>query len=409
MSQTASSSAPARPSATFTLKAVITPIFTCASRHDSTRAAAAGFTSAVRLAPGCPRMIRSGPAVTKPQSTMSRVLHNNTGWLVPGMGKNVYVTALTSVPFGEWFTLEAIADGNTFALLVNGKSSGYHVPGNPNLGVSRGHIALQQYSPESVIEFRRIQLNRRTRKISKEIGCLRGHSGRVNRVTFLPDGLRILSGGFNLEHVIENGSNWVRGGFDNTVQLWEVASGRHLLTLTEDASGGVGVLAISSESRYVASSDELRRFVWDLTTGRRINRFPENKSLANGVGTKPQLLFLGTTDESWPLPQTAVWSFGTWAQKGNYPQLPSRPDLSRGVNSRVQLSVPIESISSPAVELGWLSSGTCRTVRNCRPLLVTREGFAEWLARRMVGSSCPPGGTTRLAYGTPPPGKRSSN
>jgi hypothetical protein len=80
----------------------------------------------------------------------------------------VFVTQFTRVPSGQWFTLEVIAEGNAFALLVNGKSSGYHV--DPKRRFSSGHIALQQYSPETAIEFRKIEikeLNRSNQRIPR--------------------------------------------------------------------------------------------------------------------------------------------------------------------------------------------------------------------------------------------------
>ena len=62
---------------------------------------------------------------------------------------------------------------------------------------STGHIALQQFSPETVIEFRKIEvkeLNRLENKDPREIWSSQSHRGRVNRVAFSPDGLGILSG-----------------------------------------------------------------------------------------------------------------------------------------------------------------------------------------------------------------------
>ena len=52
----------------------------------------------------------------------SRVVRNITGGLYPGVGNALFVTKPTTVPFGQWFTLEVIADGGALAVLVDGKS-----------------------------------------------------------------------------------------------------------------------------------------------------------------------------------------------------------------------------------------------------------------------------------------------
>ena len=184
----------------------------------------------------------------------ARIVRNSTGGFYPGVGHDVFTTKFTTVPFGEWFTLEVIADGNVFDLFVNGTSSGYNAVGKNHF--ASGHIALQQFSPETVIEFRKIEikeLNLPTQKDPKEIGRFLGHHARVNRVGFSPDGLQILSGGHHIEHVRRTGgTHWFLGS-GYTVRLWEVASGRNLFAMPGDGVT-VEALTFSSDGRYAASS-----------------------------------------------------------------------------------------------------------------------------------------------------------
>ena len=102
----------------------------------------------------------------------SRIERSSTGGLYPGKGNEMFLASLgdvTRLPFGQWFTLDVIADGEAIAILVNGKTTAYHVD-RGRRGYSSGHIALQQYSPETVIEFRKVEikeLNRSNQESSR--------------------------------------------------------------------------------------------------------------------------------------------------------------------------------------------------------------------------------------------------
>ena len=76
----------------------------------------------------------------------------------------------TKVPSGRWFRLDVIVEGQSVAALVDGKSTGFHVDRKSRF--ASGHIALQQYSAKSAIEFRKIEikeLNRVDQKDPKEV------------------------------------------------------------------------------------------------------------------------------------------------------------------------------------------------------------------------------------------------
>ena len=60
------------------------------------------------------------------------------------------------VPPGEWFTQEVIAEGNHIIIKVNGKTTADYT--DDKRLFTRGHLALQQHNPQTVAEFRKIEI-----------------------------------------------------------------------------------------------------------------------------------------------------------------------------------------------------------------------------------------------------------
>ena len=83
-----------------------------------------------------------------------------------------------------------------------------------------------------------------------EVRTLRGHSASLEAVAFSPDGKRIAS-----------------GADDGVIKIWDAASGAELKTL-RGHRGWIGSIAFSPDGRYMASSgrDAIVR-VWDATEG----------------------------------------------------------------------------------------------------------------------------------------------
>ena len=122
-----------------------------------------------------------------------------------------------------------IADDNILSVLLDGKTTAYHV--DPKRRYVSGHIALQQHDPRPLIEFRKIEireLNRPDQKDPREIRRFVGHHTRVSQVAFSPDDRTILSGGNSEEVAIPgNGADteWLMG-HGNTLRLWDTETGR---------------------------------------------------------------------------------------------------------------------------------------------------------------------------------------
>ncbi len=85
-----------------------------------------------------------------------------TGSLYPGGGFNppradrekVCVMEQLHKP-DEWFTQDVIADGNHIIIKVNGKKTVDYV--DQNNTYMKGHFALQQHDPKTVVKFRKIE------------------------------------------------------------------------------------------------------------------------------------------------------------------------------------------------------------------------------------------------------------
>ncbi|QTR50994.1 WD40 domain-containing protein [Candidatus Thiothrix anitrata] len=106
--------------------------------------------------------------------------------------------------------------------------------------------------------------------------------GQVNALAYSPDG-----------KVIASGSG------DNTVRLWEAATGKELKTLSGH-SDSVYALAYSPDGKVIASgSDDNTVRLWDAATGKALNTFnghsdsvstlaysPDGKVIASGSGDK---------------------------------------------------------------------------------------------------------------------------
>ena len=71
-----------------------------------------------------------------------------------GSGKAVVPIKETLVPSGDWFTLEVIAQDNHIEIKVNGGK----VASRDDSHFAKGHIAVQQIEPQTVIEIRKLEL-----------------------------------------------------------------------------------------------------------------------------------------------------------------------------------------------------------------------------------------------------------
>jgi WD40 repeat protein/uncharacterized caspase-like protein len=110
-----------------------------------------------------------------------------------------------------------------------------------------------------------------------------GHAGAVNSIAFSPDG-----------HILASGSQ------DNTIKLWDVASGRELRTLSGHTNW-VRSVAFSPDGRILASaSKDTTIKLWDVASGRELRTLTGHAAEVSSIAFSPdgRALASGSWDQT---------------------------------------------------------------------------------------------------------------
>ncbi|PTD03458.1 Vegetative incompatibility protein HET-E-1 [Fusarium culmorum] len=99
---------------------------------------------------------------------------------------------------------------------------------------------------------------------------LEGHADSVNSVVFSPDGIRIASG-----------SN------DNTIKIWDVATGKEEQTLEGHADAVNSVVFSPDGTRIASGSDDDTIKIWDIATGKEEQTLESHRARVNSVVFSP--------------------------------------------------------------------------------------------------------------------------
>jgi WD40 repeat protein/serine/threonine protein kinase len=103
-----------------------------------------------------------------------------------------------------------------------------------------------------------------------EIRLFKGHERDVQSVAFSPDGILLASA----------------GSHDQTVRIWEVATGKELHCLRHNTR--VDHVAFLPDSRHVVSAgDDASSRMWDVKTGKQVRTFEGHKGPVSGVAVSP--------------------------------------------------------------------------------------------------------------------------
>jgi dipeptidyl aminopeptidase/acylaminoacyl peptidase len=104
----------------------------------------------------------------------------------------------------------------------------------------------------------------------REVRCLEGHEGWVTGVAYSPDGRRCLS-----------------GSYDSSVRLWDLETGRQLHCLRGHLDRVRGV-AYSPDGRHGLSGGcDKALILWDLEAGREVHRFRKHRHWVIAVAFSP--------------------------------------------------------------------------------------------------------------------------
>ncbi|MBC1191449.1 protein kinase [Microcystis aeruginosa BLCCF108] len=128
----------------------------------------------------------------------------------------------------------------------------------------------------------------------KQLRTLTGHSNMVWSVAYSPDGRYLAS-----------------GSDDDTLTIWEVATGKQLRTLTGH-SNMVWSVAYSPDGRYLASgSDDDTLTIWEVATGKQLRTLTGHSNMVWSVAYSPDGRYLASGSDDDTL---TIWEVATGKQ-----------------------------------------------------------------------------------------------
>jgi WD40 repeat protein len=112
---------------------------------------------------------------------------------------------------------------------------------------------------------------------------LNGHNSSVNAVAVTPNGQKVIS-----------------AADDNTLKVWDLATGEELLTLKGHSSSVNAVAVTPNGQKVISACDDNTLKVWDLATGEELLTLKGHSSSVNAVAVTPngQRVISGSSDST---------------------------------------------------------------------------------------------------------------
>ncbi|HLO85643.1 MAG TPA: ribosome assembly protein 4 [Nostocaceae cyanobacterium] len=128
----------------------------------------------------------------------------------------------------------------------------------------------------------------------EELNTLSGHSSSVYSVAFSPNGKQLAS-----------------GSADNSIKIWDIATGQQLQTLSGHSSLVYSVAFSPDGKKLVSGSGDKRIKIWNTTTGKQLQTLSGHFSLVYSVAFSPdgKKLVSGSKDNS-----IKIWNVATGQQ-----------------------------------------------------------------------------------------------
>ena len=175
---------------------------------------------------------------------------------IPPAVEQVVLTALAKDPRQRFASVQALATALEQASQVSAALSELQQPTKLVTLVSQSSIPTELVPPRQppvVSPPPPPKLVQVSPSLGTVLGTYRGHSRDVSTVAWSPRGTRIAS-----------------GGYDKTVQVWDVATGKTLLTYRGYPASVLSVAWSPDETRIASAGDDKTVQVWNAATGKNI-------------------------------------------------------------------------------------------------------------------------------------------
>src|SRR5262249_6979804 len=133
---------------------------------------------------------------------------------------------------------------------------------NANVGRILDTLDIYRKPPPGRKDLRGWEWYYQERLCSQELRTLKGHTGWVEGVAFIPDGGLLAS-----------------CSTDRTVKLWDVATGKELRTVKGHRGGVEGVAFSPDGARLASASTDGTVKLWDVATGKELRTLQMQMSM----------------------------------------------------------------------------------------------------------------------------------